>query len=127
DPINFARLNGEPAIALEIVKRAGENIIDTIESVRAGVEAESALWPEGVKISYTQDRSEDIRMMLADLQNNVVSAVLLVMIVVVASLGLRTSLLVAVAVPGSFLSGILVLYIMGLTVNVVVLFALIMA
>lgn len=127
DPENFARLGGERAIALEVVKRSGENIIDTIESVRQIVEAERALWPPGVTVSYTQDRSEDIRMMLTDLQNNVISAVLLVMVIIVASLGMRTSLLVAVAVPGSFLAGILILYMMGLTVNVVVLFALIMA
>lgn len=127
DPESFARLNGERAIALEVVKRSGENIIDTIAAVRAVVAAEAALWPAGVRVSFTQDRSADIRAMLADLQNNVISAVLLVMIVIVASLGLRTSMLVAVAVPGAFLSGILVLYMMGLTVNVVVLFALIMA
>lgn len=127
DPVNFARLNGERAIAIEVVKRSGENIIDTIESVRRVVEAERASWPAGVSVSYTQDRSEDIRTMLTDLQNNVISAVLLVMVVVIASLGMRTSLLIAVSVPGSFLTGILVLYLMGLTVNVVVLFALIMA
>jgi multidrug efflux pump len=127
DPENFARLNGERAIALEVVKRSGENIIDTIAAVRQIVETESKLWPPGVTVNYTQDRSEDIRTMLVDLQNNVISAVLLVMVVIVASLGLRTSLLVAVAVPGSFLAGILIIYVMGLTVNVVVLFALIMA
>ena len=127
DPQNFARLNGDRAIAIEVVKRSGENIIDTIALVRAIVTAEQALWPPGVMVSYTQDRSEDIKTMLIDLQNNVISAVLLVLVVIIASLGMRTSLLVAVAVPGSFLTGILVIYMMGLTVNVVVLFALIMA
>lgn len=127
DPENFARLNGERAIALEIVKRSGENIIDTIEAVRAVVESERALWPPGVTVSYTQDRSSDIRTMLADLQNNIISAILLVMVVIVAALGARAAGLVGIAIPGSFLTGILVIYMLGLTVNVVVLFSLIMA
>jgi multidrug efflux pump len=91
------------------------------------VEGERALWPSTVHVTYSQDQSQDIRMMLLDLQNNVVSAVVLVMIVTVASLGLRAAGLVGVAIPGSFLTGILVLYALGLTINIVVLFSLILA
>ncbi len=127
DPVNFARLNGERAIALEIVKRSGENIIDTIEAVRATIEAERQYWPENIVVSYTQDESEGIRTMLRDLQNNVISAILLVMIVVIWALGTRAAILVGVAIPGAFLTGILILYMMGLTVNMVVLFALILS
>ncbi len=127
DPEGFARVGGLPAVALEVSKRTGENIIDTIEAVRAVVEVESALWPDTVEVTFSQDRSEDIRTMLKDLQNNVISAVLLVMIVVVGALGLRTAGLVGVAIPGSFLTGILVLSVLGLTVNIVVLFSLILA
>ena len=127
DPDGFARVDGYPAVALEVSKRTGENIIDTIEAVRAVVEEERALWPEMVQVSFSQDRSKDIRTMLKDLQNNVISAVLLVMIVVVGALGLRTAGLVGVAIPGSFLTGILVLSVLGLTVNIVVLFSLILA
>jgi multidrug efflux pump len=65
--------------------------------------------------------------MLTDLQNNVIAAVLLVMIVVMAALGVRSAGLVGVAIPGSFLAGLLVLSMAGLTLNIVVLFALIMA
>ncbi len=127
DPENFARLNGKPAIALEVVKRSGENIIDTISAVREIVETERSYWPAGVEVSYTQDRSDQIKTMLADLQNNVISAILLVMIVVVAALGVRAAGLVGIAIPGAFLTGVLVLYGMGLSVNVVVLFALILS
>ncbi len=80
-----------------------------------------------MQVTFSQDRSEDIRTMLKDLQNNVISAVLLVMIVVVGALGLRTAGLVGIAIPGSFLTGILVLSLLGLTVNIVVLFSLILA
>ncbi len=127
DPEGFARVDGLPAVALEVSKRTGENIIDTIEAVRAVVEEERTLWPDTVQLTFSQDRSKDIRTMLKDLQNNVISAVLLVMIVVVGALGLRTAGLVGVAIPGSFLTGILVLSVLGLTVNIVVLFSLILA
>ena len=127
DRLTVARLSGKPAISLEVSKRTGENIIDTIEQVRAVVAEEQANWPGAVEVSYSQDKSSDIRTMLTDLQNNFISAVLLVMIVVVAALGLRNGILVGIAIPGSFLTGILVLSTLGLTVNIVVLFSLILA
>jgi multidrug efflux pump len=127
DPEGFARINGKPAIALEVSKRTGENIIETIEAVRTLVETKRKDWPAEVTVSYSQDKSSNIRLMLTDLQNNVLSAILLVMIVVVAALGLRSAALVGVAIPGSFLAGILVLAALGYTVNIVVLFSLILA
>lgn len=127
DPEGYARVNGKPAVALEISKRIGANIIDTVAAVRAMVETERATWPAGIQVRFSQDKSEDIRSMLRDLQNNVLTAVLLVMIVVIAALGPRSALLVGVAIPGSFLTGILVLGMSGLTINIVVLFSLIMA
>ncbi|MDH3790720.1 MAG: efflux RND transporter permease subunit, partial [Rhodospirillales bacterium] len=123
----FARINGRPAIALEISKRTGENIIETIEQVRAVVEGERGKWPAEVVVTYSQDKSSNIRNMLTDLQNNVLSAVLLVMVVIVAALGPRSAGLVGIAIPGSFLTGILVLATLGFTVNIVVLFSLILA
>ncbi len=123
----YARFDGKPAIALEIKKRLGENIIDTIEDVRRVTEAESSEWPEAVKISFIQDQSVQIRNMLADLQNNVAAAVILVMIVIVGALGIRSAGLVGLAIPGSFLTGILVISMLGLTMNIVVLFSLILA
>lgn len=127
DADGFARVNGHPALALEISKRAGENIIDTIAAVREIIKETQLTWPETVEVTYSQDKSKDIRRMLGDLQNNVISAVLLVMVVVIATLGLRSGFLVGVAIPGSFLSGILVLAAFGMTMNIVVLFALILA
>ena len=127
DPENFARLNGERAVAIEVVKRSGENIIDTIDAVRKAVAKEQQLWPAGVEVNFTQDESENIKTMLLDLQNNVISAILLVMIVVVFALGVRSAALVGIAIPGAFLTGILFLFSIGLTVNVVVLFALILS
>ncbi len=127
DRRSFARVDGKLAVVLEVSKRTGSNIIETIETVRAVVEAERAHWPEGISVGYSQDKSEDIRGMLDDLENNLALAVVLVLVIVLGSLGWRTTTLVAVAVPGSFLAGILMLAGMGLTINIVVLFGLIFA
>jgi len=127
DAEGYARLDGKPAVTLEVSKRTGENLIDTVEQVRAVVEDERADWPASVEVTYSQDKSVQIRNMLTDLQNNVISAVLLVMVVVIAALGLRSAGLVGIAVPGSFLTAILVLAVAGLTINIVVLFSLILA
>jgi multidrug efflux pump len=127
DSTGFARVNGQPAVALDVSKRIGTNIIDTIAHVREVVSTEQSFWPNAIQVVYTQDKSQDIRTMLEDLQNNVITAVLLVMVVIVATLGLRTTGLVDVAIPGSFLAGILVIALFGLTINIVVLFSLMMA
>ncbi|MEM9439411.1 MAG: efflux RND transporter permease subunit [Pseudomonadota bacterium] len=127
DAEGFARIDGQPALALEVSKRIGANIIETVQQVRDLVEVERTNWPDHIKVGFQQDKSDNIQDMLLDLQNNVLSAIILVMIVVVAALGLRSAGLVGLAVPSSFLTGILVLYSLGLTVNIVVLFALILA
>ncbi|WP_416395028.1 efflux RND transporter permease subunit [Allohahella sp. A8] len=126
DPDSFARVAGEPALVLEISKRSGANIIATIADIRALIEAEQKIWPEGLKVSFLQDKSEQIKTMLGDLENNVITAVVLVMIVIVAALGGRPAILVGLAIPGSFLAGMLVLDAMGITLNIVVLFSLIL-
>lgn len=127
DPTGFARLNGQSSIALEITKRIGSNILEVVDSVRTTVLAEQSLWPENVQVTFTQDNSEQVRTMLNDLVNNVAIAVILVMIVILGALGLRSAGLVGIAIPGSFLTGILAIDMMGYSMNIVVLFSLIMA
>ncbi len=127
DPAGFAREHGRAAIALEVSKRTGENIIETIEKVRSVVSENQLFWPQNVQVTYSQDESDEIKEMLSDLQNNVIAAVLLVMIVMVIALGWRSAILVGIAVPGAFLTGILIISLMGLTVNIVVLFSLILS
>jgi len=124
---SYARLDGQSAIAVEVTKRTGANIISTIQDVRTVVDAATGGFPETVSVTFSQDRSDTIRMMLSDLQNNVTSAILLVMIVIVGAMGVRSAGLVGLAIPGSFLLGILVLSSLGLTINIVVLFSLILA
>lgn len=126
DPTSFARLNGQPTLMLEISKRLGANIIETIESVRETINAERALLPSTLNIGFHQDKSAETKTMLTDLQNNVISGVVLVVIVIMATLGIRSSILVGFAIPGSFLTGIMVINAMGYTMNVIVLFSLIL-
>ncbi|WP_286263009.1 efflux RND transporter permease subunit [Thalassotalea atypica] len=127
DPNSFARLNGERSLSLEVKKRSGENIIYTVEKVKAIIEKSRKKWPEQVLVNYIGDKSLEVKETLNDLQNNVFSAVLLVVIVVIAALGTRSAMLVGLAIPGAFLTGILVIAMAGLTVNIVVLFGLIMS
>jgi len=126
DPNSFARLNGSPTLVLEISKRLGANVISTIDEVRAVIADEQTRLPASVKIRFHQDKAKETRTMLTDLQNNVVSGIVLVMIVITAALGIRSSLLVGLAIPGSFLAGIFVIHTLGFTMNVVVLFSLIL-
>jgi len=127
DAESYARLNGERALAIEVVQRGGANVIGTVEDVKALIESEKAYWPDGISIVASRDKSKDVHRMLSNLQNSVISAVLLVFIIIIGILGVRAGILVGVAIPGSFLLGILTIASFGITINMMVLFALIMA
>tara|TARA_R110002051_G_scaffold1008_6_gene4988 strand:+ start:26357 stop:29515 length:3159 start_codon:yes stop_codon:yes gene_type:complete len=126
DPTSFARINGQPALALELKKRSGANVIDTVDAAKKVIAATQASWPENVKINYMQDESKQVKSLLTDLEANVIAAILLVMIVIVWALGLRSALLVGLAIPGAFLTGVAALWFMGYTMNIIVLFSLIL-
>jgi multidrug efflux pump len=127
DATSVTRVNGRPAMTIEVSKRTGANLIETVDGVKAVVERAKATWPEGVEISFTQDKSKVIRQMLADLQNSVATGVLLVAVIILFALGFRASLFIGIAIPASFLAGVLGLQLAGLTINIVVLFSLILA
>ena len=127
DAESIARVDGRPSVTMEIVKRNGANVIATIEEVKRVIALRQADWPQALEVSYFGDRSIEINDMLRDLQNNVLSAILLVVLVVIAAMGLRSAALVAISIPGSFVIGMLVISLLGLTVNIVVLFSFIMA
>ncbi|HEY4404397.1 MAG TPA: efflux RND transporter permease subunit, partial [Xanthobacteraceae bacterium] len=127
DATSVTRVNGKPAMTIEVSKRTGANLIETVDAVKATVLALQKTWPEAVHVTFTQDKSKVIRQMLADLQNSVATGVLLVAIVILFALGFRASLFIGIAIPASFLAGVLGLQLAGLTVNIVVLFSLILA
>ena len=127
DSENFARLNGQSSFTLEVSKRIGANIVDTVNQVKTIVEEEKLKLPSKININYSGDDSVGIKNMLGDLQNNVIFSIILVMSVVVIFLGIRSSLLVGLAIPSSFLLAILILNALDYTVNMVVLFGLILS
>lgn len=127
DAETVTRLNGKPAIAIEVKKRIGANLIDTLAKVREVSDAFVKTMPQGMNVTYTQDKSVFVNQLLGDLQNHVMIAVILVFIVILYALSGRASLLIGLAIPSSFLIGILLLAMMGYTINMIVLFSLILA
>ena len=127
DATSVTRVNGRPAMTIEVSKRTGANLIETVDAVKYVVEQLQQTWPEAVHVTFTQDKSKVIRQMLGDLQNSVATGVLLVAIIILFALGFRASLFIGIAIPASFLAGVLGLQLAGLTVNIVVLFSLILA
>jgi multidrug efflux pump len=127
DATSVTRVNGRPAMTIEVSKRTGANLIETVDAVKYIVGQLQKSWPEAVHVTFTQDKSKIIRQMLGDLQNSVLTGVLLVAIVILFALGFRASLFIGIAIPASFLAGVLGLQLAGLTVNIVVLFSLILA
>ncbi len=122
----WSRVNGEAAIVLDVRKRVGSNIISVIEAARGVIDEEASKIGDDVKVSYLFDDSKDVRNLLSDLGNNVGAAVIIVMVVVLAVLGIRNASLVGLAIPGSFFMGITVLNSIGVTMNIIVLFSLIL-
>lgn len=122
-----SRLNGQMAVNLAVKKRSGENIIAISDKVDELIEKRSLTWPTGTKISKVMDKAQDIRAMVADLENNILTGLCLVVVVIFFAMGLRNALLVSMAIPFSMLLSFTVLYLMGITLNVVVLFSLTLA
>lgn len=124
---SMSRFNGQPAMIISIVKRVGSNVVETVDNARAIIDEQVAGWPSGMKVSYIMDMSDYVVKFLDSLRNNVLSAITLVAIIVVGALGLRSASLVGIAIPGSFLFGILWLYLAGDSINNVVMFGLILS
>lgn len=131
DRTGTARFNGETTVAIQVVKRKGFNLIDTANEVRRLVEVERASWPEplreAVEVRASLDQSTQVASMVSQLEGSVMTAIALVMIVVLASLGTRSALLVGFAIPTAFLMTFALFAVMGITVSNIVMFGLILA
>ncbi|TIH19187.1 efflux RND transporter permease subunit [Marinifilum sp. JC120] len=127
DPTSKSRFNGIRSVTIEVKKRAGENIIRIIDTVKDILKEEQQILPPTLKINLTADQSDEIRQMVADLQNNIITGLLLVLIVVFAFIGGRSALFVSLAIPLSMLITFTVLDIFSYTLNMVILFSLILS
>ena len=126
-----ARFNGEDTVALQVVKRKGYNLIDTVDLVKATVEDSKSKWPPelqaAVEVGTSNDQSRVVGSMVSQLEGSVLTAIALVMIVVLSALGSRAALLVGFAIPTSFLLCFAFLALMGVTISNMVMFGLILA
>ena len=131
DPVGLARRDGAQAIALQIVKRKGFNLIDTADLVEETVAASRENWPDqlrqAIAVRTSNDQSRNVRGMIAQLEGSVLTAVALVMIVSLAAMGMRSALLVGFAIPTSFLLCFLLLAVAGIPISNIVMFGLILA
>lgn len=126
DPTSYTRVNGHPAISIDVVKRKGTNIIENNAAVRQVVEAATKDWPETIRVDYILDKSEDIFEILGSLESSILTAIFLVMVVIVWALGFKSALLVGIAIPASFMVGFLILQSVGMTVNTMVMYGLVL-
>jgi multidrug efflux pump subunit AcrB len=127
DRSTIFRLNGRNSLAITVTKRVGANILDLVDDAKKVVEANRPSWPRGTTVDYTMDQSTDIRHTVNELQNHIILGVILVVVLLSFFLGLRNSLFISTAIPFSMTIGFLVLEVMGVTLNMVVLFSLIIA
>ncbi|WP_127145724.1 efflux RND transporter permease subunit [Pelagibacterium montanilacus] len=126
DATEFTRVNGAPALILGVNKATGTNIIENSRLVRETVERVTADWPAAVQVSYVLDQAVSAEEMLLSLENSVMTAIVLVMIVAVALLGLRPALLIGLSIPVSFMTSFFILQMLGITVNMMIMFGLVL-
>ena len=124
---SYARLDGNAVVTLDVVKRTGENIIETSDAVKAAIADMEELFPPSTVVKITSDMSDDIGMMVSSLENNIISGLLLIVGVLFFFLGVRTSFFVALSIPTSMFLSFLILSMLGVTMNMIVLFSLILA
>ncbi len=127
DPTSLSRIDGAKSVTILVSKRTGENIVQVTDKVKEAVEELKPQMPPTMKVTLTADRSADVRLMVKELENNILSGLVLVLIVVFLFIGGRSALFVALAIPYSMLITFAILYAYNITLNMVVLFSLILA
>lgn len=127
DTESFARVNGRPAVALQVKKRIGENVLEINEKVRLEAEEYVENLSENIEINFTSDNSDYILEMLKSLQAAVTNAIISVMILVIGALGIRSALMVGISIPTSFLMAISLLALSGGYINMMVMFGLLVS
>ncbi len=128
DKANYARLWDKQVVMIDVVKRSGENLLDATDKIGAVLEnARENVFPKDLEVVVTNDQSKQTRRMVANLENSIIFGVILVVIVLLFFLGTRNAIFVGVAIPLSMFMSFLILGMLGISINMMVLFALIMA
>ncbi len=129
DKQNYARLDLDPVVKIDVMKRSGENLLVATDKIMTliGQSKANAQIPESVKVTITNDQSKDTREQVSSLGNNIIFGVILVVTVLLFFLGTRNSLFVGMAIPLSMFMALMILGLAGITINTMTLFGLIMA
>lgn len=127
NPVNFGVFEDKKSIILSIKKRDGENILNTIQKIKHISNEAKPYLGENIEIKFLNDQSSSIKEMVSDLENNIITSVFLVFIVMLLALNIKTSILVGLAIPSSFFLGISIFYFLGISLNMIILFSLIMS
>ncbi|MEO0436244.1 MAG: efflux RND transporter permease subunit, partial [Pseudomonadota bacterium] len=126
DRTSFARFNGVDAISVEVNRRADANVIDTVDDVLKVVDEFSASLPATIEVVASQNQAEFAQLQVRELQGNIVTALALVMVLVVAAMGLRSGIIVGLGIPFSLLFSVIVIYQLGYTFNFMVMFGMLL-
>lgn len=127
DASSYTSVNGHPALAINVEKRSDASSVELADAVRAIVDAERPALPRGVEINYVFDQSDFARDMVSEMQGNILTAMLLVMVIVVAALGFRSGMLVGLGIPFSLLFGSIITWYLGYSFNFMVMFGMLLA
>ncbi|MCF6168442.1 efflux RND transporter permease subunit [Lutibacter sp.] len=125
---SYAREFSQPVVMLDVTKRGGENLINASTQIDAIIaKAKENYFPPNLNISKTNDQTNDTKTMVADLENSIILGVILVVLVLLFFLGVRNALFVGIAIPLSMFISFIVLNAIGVTLNMMVLFSLVIA
>ena len=127
DPLTRSRINQEKSVTIAVLKRSGENIVRVTDEVKRVINEMRPALPQTLKIDLTADQSNDVRLMVSDLENNIISGLILVLAVIFVFIGGQSAVFVALAIPYSMFITFTLLTGFNVTLNMVVLFSLILA
>ena len=126
DRVSHARYNGREAISIDVKKRANANVIDTVDHVLARVDTTRASLPAGMEVVVSQNQAEFAMVQVRELEGNILTALALVMVLVVATMGFRSGVIVGLGIPFSLLFSVVVIYLLGFTFNFMVMFGMLL-
>ncbi len=128
DRTSISRSDLLPVVSVDVIKRSGENLLSASDKIKEILQyAQTNIFPADLKVSVFNDQSVNTRREVSNLENSIISGVILVVLVLLFFLGIRNAMFVGIAIPLSMLLGILMLNLAGITLNMVVLFGLILA
>jgi len=127
DATQYAHVNGQPAITLGVSKKLGTNVIDVSDEVRRITKEFTADWPQAIETSFLIDQADTTKGMFRSLEAAVLTAVALVLITCIATLGWRAAIMIGMSIPISFMIAFLVVQMLGMTINMMIMFGLVLA